>query len=63
MTTLRRFICSGGERASTLGAFVTDQVVVGSTVASDGWSGYARPQEVKHAPKILGRVGAHIVLP
>ena len=30
---------------------------------SDGWSGYARLKEVKHDPKVVGDVPAHLVLP
>ena len=35
----------------------------GSTVVSDGWSGYARLKEVKHDPKVVGPMAAHVLLP
>src|SRR3954453_5715435 len=35
----------------------------GSTVVSDGWSGYARLKDVKHDPKVVGDAPAHLVLP
>ncbi len=49
--------------AATLGGFVADHVVAGGTVVSDGWSGYARLREVKHDPKVIGPMAAHVVLP
>ena len=35
----------------------------GSTVVSDGWSGYAALKDVKHDPKVVGPMAAHLVLP
>jgi ISXO2-like transposase domain len=32
-------------------------------VVSDGWSGCARLKDVKHDPKVVGDVPAHLVLP
>src|SRR4051812_16967584 len=49
--------------AATLGAFVAAVIAAGSTVVSDGWSGYARLKEVKHDPKVVGDAPAHLVLP
>lgn len=49
--------------AATLGGFVAANVVAGGTVVSDGWSGYARLREVKHDPKVIGPMAAHVVLP
>lgn len=49
--------------AATLGRFVASSVRPGSTVVSDGWSGYARLKEVKHDPKVVGAMAAHVVLP
>src|SRR3954468_12419261 len=45
--------------AVALGAFVA----AGGTVVSDGWSGYARLKDVKHDPKVIGDLPAHLVLP
>src|SRR4051812_31223010 len=49
--------------AVALGAFVAAVIAAGSTVVSDGWPGYARLKEVKHDPKVVGDVPAHLVLP
>src|SRR4051812_35968676 len=49
--------------AATLKAFVAGNVAAGSTVVSDGWSGYARLTDVKHEPKVVGDAPAHLVLP
>jgi transposase-like protein len=49
--------------AATLGGFVRDSIAAGSTVVSDGWSGYARLREVRHDPKVVGPMAAHVVLP
>ena len=49
--------------AATLGAFVGGHIQAGSTVVSDGWSGYARLREVKHDPKVVGPIAAHVLLP
>ena len=35
----------------------------GSTAIIDGWSGYARLKDVKHEPKIVGPMAAHVLLP
>ena len=53
----------GDYSATTLGAFVAGNVADGSTVVSDGWSGYARLKDVKHDPKVIGETPAHLVLP
>jgi transposase-like protein len=47
----------------SLGGFVAAAIASGSTVVSDGWSGYATLKEVKHDPKVVGPVAAHVVLP
>ena len=49
--------------AATLGGFVRDSIAAGGTVVSDGWSGYARLKEVRHDPKVVGPMAAHVVLP
>ena len=40
--------------AATLNAFVAGNVAAGSTVVSDGWSGYATLTDVKHDPRVIG---------
>ncbi len=49
--------------AAALGGFVAATIADGSTVVSDGWSGYARLKDVKHDPKVIGDASAHAVLP
>jgi len=49
--------------ATTLSAFVAAAIASGSTVVSDGWSGYAMLKDVKHDPKVIGPMAAHVVLP
>ena len=49
--------------ANTLTGFVGANLASGSTVISDGWSGYARLKDVKHEPKLVGPMAAHVLLP
>ena len=49
--------------AKSLGSFVKAAVAAGSTVVSDGWSGYLALKDVKHDPKVVGPMAAHVVLP
>jgi hypothetical protein len=49
--------------AVALGAFAAAAIAAGSTVVSDGWSGYARLKDVKHDPRVIGAAPAHAVLP
>jgi hypothetical protein len=49
--------------AATLGGFVASNVAKGSTVVSDGWSGYSRLKDVRHDPRVVGPMAAHVVLP
>jgi ISXO2-like transposase domain len=49
--------------AASLSGFVTMVIASGSTVVSDGWSGYAALKDVKHDPKVVGPMAAHLVLP
>src|ERR687884_74979 len=58
-----RLAVIGDYAAATLGAFVAGTVAGGGTVVSDGWSGYARLKDVKHDPRVVGDVPAHLVLP
>ena len=32
-------------------------------MVSDGWSGYAKLKDVRHDPRIIGPMAAHVVLP
>ena len=58
-----RLAVIGDYAADTLSTFVGGAVADGSTVVSDGWAGYARLKEVKHDPKVIGPMAAHVVLP
>jgi predicted RNA-binding Zn-ribbon protein involved in translation (DUF1610 family) len=49
--------------AASLGGFVAGNVAGGSTVVSDGWSGYRHLKDVKHDPRVIGETPAHLVLP
>ena len=58
-----RLAVIGDYSAASLGGFVAGNVAEGSTVVSDGWSGYARLKDVKHDPRVVGDAPAHAVLP
>jgi hypothetical protein len=49
--------------ADTLGGFVAGNLAGGSTVISDGWSGYRKLKDVRHDPRVVGETPAHLVLP
>ena len=53
----------GDYSGESLGGFVAAAVADGGTVVSDGWSGYAALKEVRHDPKVIGSMAAHVVLP
>ena len=58
-----RLAVIGNYSGESLGGFVAAAVAGGSTVVSDGWSGYAALKDVKHDPKVVGPMAAHVVLP
>jgi hypothetical protein len=58
-----RLAVVGDYSAATLGGFVAGNVAPGSTVVSDGWSGYVRLKDVRHDPRVVGETPAHQVLP
>ena len=58
-----RFTVIDDYSATTLGGFVGSNIATDSTVVSDGWSGYVRLKDVKHQPKIVGPMAAHVLLP
>src|SRR4051794_30963076 len=58
-----RLAVIGDCSAVALGAFVAAAIAAGSTVVSDGWPGYRRLKEVKHDPRVVGDVPAHLVPP
>ena len=51
------------DAATTLSAFVAAAIAGGSTVVSDGWSGYATLKDVTPDPTVVGPMAAHVVLP
>jgi hypothetical protein len=58
-----RLAAIDGYSAAALGGFVAATIADGSTVVSDGWSGYRHLKDVKHDPRIVGDAPAHAVLP
>ena len=58
-----RLAVIAGYAAATPGGFVAANVTAGGTVVSDGWSGYAKLRDVRHGPRIVGPMAAHVVLP
>jgi ISXO2 transposase-like protein/transposase-like zinc ribbon protein len=58
-----RLAVIGDYSGESLGGFVAGNVAGGSTVVSDGWSGYRHLKEVKHDPRVIGETPAHLVLP
>ena len=58
-----RLAVTGDYSAASPGGFVAGDIAAGSTVVSDGWSGYARLKDVEHDPKVVGETPAHLVLP
>ncbi len=58
-----RLAVIGDYSGESLGGFVAAVVADGSTVVSDGWSGYAALKDVRHDPKVVGPMAAHVVLP
>ena len=58
-----RLAVIGNYSGESLAGFVAAAVAGGSTVVSDGWSGYAALKDVKHDPKVVGPMAAHVVLP
>ena len=49
--------------ATTLHPFITATVAPGSTLRTDGWSGYPGLPGFAHEPHVVGTMAAHIVLP
>ena len=58
-----RLTVIGDYSADTLGGFVSANLTAGSTAISDGRSGDAELKEVKHEPKSVGPMAAHMLLP
>jgi transposase-like protein/DNA-directed RNA polymerase subunit RPC12/RpoP len=49
--------------AASLHPFITDNVAPGSTLKTDGWSGYPGVAGFKHEPHAIGSMAAHVILP
>ena len=58
-----RLAVIGDHSGEGLGGFVAATVADGSAVVSDGWSGYAALEDLKHDPRVVGPMAAHVVLP
>lgn len=48
--------------AASLRPFVGAVAAFGATVITEGWSGYLNLPDHAHAPKVVGRMAAHVVL-
>lgn len=48
--------------AASLRPFVGSVAAPGATVVTDGWSGYLGLPDHGHAPKVVGKMAAHVVL-
>ncbi|MTJ81311.1 MAG: IS1595 family transposase [Telmatospirillum sp.] len=49
--------------ASSLRTFLKASVAPGTTLKTDGWSGYIGTPDLTHEPHVVGPMAAHIVLP
>jgi hypothetical protein len=49
--------------AASLHGFLTANVAPGTTIRTDGWSGYPGAPDVAHHPHLIGPMAAHVVLP
>ena len=49
--------------AASLHGFITANVAPGTTIRTDGWSGYPGAPDVAHDPHVIGPIAAHVVLP
>jgi hypothetical protein len=49
--------------AASLHRFVGTEVGAGATARTDGWSGYRGAPGIVHAPRVVGPMAAHVVLP
>lgn len=49
--------------ATSLRSFLKASVAPGTTVKTDGWSGYPGAPGIVHEPHVVGTMAAHIVLP
>ncbi len=58
-----RLAVIGDYSGESLGGFVAAAIAGGSTVVSDGWSGYATLKDVRHDPEVVGPMAAHVVPP
>ena len=59
----RAYLKAKGLTALKLNMMMPSIFAAGSTVVSDGWSGYAKLKDVKHDPRVVGDAPAHAVLP
>jgi ISXO2-like transposase domain len=49
--------------APSLHGFIAANVASGTTIRTDGWSGYPGAPDVVHDPHVIGPIAAHVVLP
>src|SRR5512134_1086701 len=49
--------------APSLHGFIAANVAPGTTIRTDGWSGYPGAPDIVHDPHVIGPMAAHVVLP
>ena len=49
--------------ADSLHPFIAQNLAAGATAKTDGWSAYPGAPGVRHDPRVIGKIAAHVVLP
>jgi len=49
--------------ADSLHPFIAQNLAMGATAKTDGWSAYPGASGVSHEPHVIGKIAAHVVLP
>ena len=49
--------------ADSLHPFIAQNLAMGATAKTDGWSAYPGAPGVRHDPRVIGKIAAHVVLP
>ena len=49
--------------AQSLHPFIAQNLAVGATAKTDGWSAYPGAPGVSHDPHVIGKMAAHVILP
>ncbi len=48
--------------ADSLHPFIAQNLAMGATAKTDGWSVYPGAPGVRHDPRVIGKIAAHVVL-